>query len=374
MIALNANARSLGPKVDSLADCMHEIEADIGIITETWLQDRSVNDATIDMAGQHGLDLFTLNRQNIAANGRQYGGVAVTCRTARATMKKMEMPNPENFEVLCIAGKVQGIKEKVVTVAVYIPPNYPKHRADSCLEYVADVVSEAKREYQSPFIIVGGDWNQWPIESISQEHPDLVEVEHGPTRQLRKIDRFLVNFNRSICESDTLPPLDDGQGRESDHLVAFFKASIEKQLDPKVSYTYRHFTDEGADRFQDCIANTNFAPIFSLEDVNEQVDFLSGKLEKAMSLCFPTKTTTRREKDPPWINHQVRALAKKRRKIYHREGRSHQWKAMMKKSRILVKLRAGRYWEHQKKVMLQPDANRAFFKNVKAYSSREPSY
>ena len=72
-IALNTNARSLAPKLESLADCMTEIEADVAIVTETWMQDRSVSSTTIDAAGEHGLDAFVLNRQIAAANGRQYG-------------------------------------------------------------------------------------------------------------------------------------------------------------------------------------------------------------------------------------------------------------------------------------------------------------
>ena len=251
IVARNANARSLGPKVESLADCMHEIDADFAIITETWLQDRSINDTTIDIAGEHGLELFTLNRSNIAANGRQYGGVAVAFRKSRATMKKLDIMNPENYEVLGIHGKLKGIAEKVVVIAVYLPPNYPKHKADACLDYVADVVSEAKRQFQSPMIIVGGDWNQWPVGHICQEHTDLVEVEHGPTRNGRKLDKFLVNFPRAVIECDTLEPLDDGMGRESDHRMAFFKAAIEVQQEAKITYSYRHYTEEGAVKFNE---------------------------------------------------------------------------------------------------------------------------
>ena len=53
--------------------------------------------------------------------------------------------------------------------------------------------------------------------------------------------------------------------------------------------------------------------------------------------------------------------------FYHREGRSIAWKQLMKKVRKLVKKRAKNYWKHQKR----PDALRAFFKNAKAYGSRE---
>ena len=376
IVALNANARSLSPKIDSLADCIEELDADVAVITETWFQNRAMSDLAVDMAGEHGLEMFTLNRQVLSANGRQYGGVAITTRSCRSTFKKVDIPNPENFEVLCIAGKIKGVPEKLVVVAVYIPPNYPKTRADACLDYIADVVAEAKRRFSSPLIIVAGDWNQWPVDYVRQEHTDLVEVEHGPTRNGNKIDKFLINFHRSVDESDTLHPLDDGQGRESDHLVAYFKASIRRTRQKTVKYKYRHFTDEGAVRFQQWIEVHDFAAVYRHGEVNAQLSAFTEELEGAMDLCFPYKTTCKREGDPPWINSYVRTMIKKRRKVYHREGRSSKWKQLMKQVRKLVKKRARNYWKHQKRTLLQPDAMRAFFKNAKAYGNKEkpPSF
>ena len=262
-------------------------------------------------------------------------------------------------------------REKPVVVAVYIPPNYPKTGADACLDYITDVIAEAKRKFSSPLIIVAGDWNQWPVDYICQEHTDLVEVEHGPTRNCSKIDKFLVNFERSVEESDTLHPLDDGQGCQSDHLVAYFKAAI-----TTVKYRYRHYTDEGAVRFQQWIEAHDFAAVYSHLEVNSQLSTFTSELECAMDLCFPYKTTCKREGDPPWINGYVRMMLKKRRKVYHREGRSDRWKQLMKQVRKLVKKRARNYWKHQKRTLLQPDAMGAFFKNGKAYSSKEkpPSF
>ena len=368
---INANARSLGPKIESLADCIHEVDADIAIVSETWFQDDCVTATAIDVAGEHGLDLFTLNRQVIAANGRQYGGVAVTTRACRSTFKKVDIANPDNFEVLCLEGKIKGIGEKIVVVAVYIPPNYPRHKANSCLDYIADVISEAKRRFSSAMITVAGDWNQWPVDHVLQEHTDMTEVEHGPTRNERKIDKFLVNFGRAVSESDTLRPLDDGLGRESDHLVAFFRATVPRARLPVVKYRYRHYTDEGARRFQQWVENHNFGAVYGLAEVNGQLDCLLRELGEAMDLCFPYRTTVRRESDPPWINRHVRAIIRKRRKVYHREGRSPRWKELMKAVRKLVKKRARNYWKHQKRTLLQKDASRSFFKNAKAYSSRE---
>ena len=218
---------------------------------------------------------------------------------------------------------------------------------------------------------MSGDWNQWPLAHVLQEHPDLFEVDHGPTRNDRKIDRTLVNFPRSVTESDTLPPLDDGQGWVSDHLVSYFKAAIKKSRQPLVRYKYRHYTDEGAAKFQAWISSKDFSSVLEKQDPNEQLSDFLGSLEGAMNVCFPYKTTVRRERDPPWINRYVLAIIRKRRKVYHREGRSTKWKELMKPVRRLVRKRARKYWDHQKRTLLKPDAMRAFFKNAKAYSSRE---
>ena len=185
---------------------MPEIEADIAVVSETWLQDKLVESVTIDTAGEHGLDTFTLNRSVVSANGRQYGGVAIFGRSSCTKFQAVEIANPDSFEVLCVAGKVNKIREKVVVVAVYMPPNYTRVKANACLDYISDVISEAKRMFESPVLVIAGDWNQWNVKRVLDEHPDLAEVDHGPTRGDRKIDKFLVNFPRSITESDVLPP------------------------------------------------------------------------------------------------------------------------------------------------------------------------
>ena len=350
---------------------MYEVEADVAVVTETWMQDRLIESVTIDTAGEHGLDTFTLNRSVISANGRQYGGVAIFGRSSSTKFCPVEIENPDSFEVLCIAGKVNKIREKVVVIAVYMPPNYTRVRANSCLDYISDVVSEAKRRFESPVIVVAGDWNQWDVKRVLEEHPDLAEVDHGPTRGERKIDKFLVNFPRAVIESDVLPPLDDGQGRVSDHGIAYFKSRFRMQQDKKVSYTYRHYTEQGAIGFQQWIQSKDFASVYGGADVNSKLGAFLSIMDEGMNHFFPYKTTVRRERDPPWINPHVRALITKRRRVYHREGRSIRWKELLKKVRKLVRKRASNYWAHQKTNLLSRDAGRTFFKNVKSYNSRE---
>lgn len=45
-----------------------------------------------------------------------------------------------------------------------------------------------------------------------------------------------------------------------------------------------------------------------------------------MVIFFPAKTTVRNKKDKPWINKAVKRLARKKREVWEKEGRSANWR------------------------------------------------
>ena len=134
-------------------------------------------------------------------------------------------------------------------LVVYAPPNMPAVRANKLIEYISDVVGEAKRAFEDCSIVVSGDFNQWKAEDIQQDHPELSEIQHGPTRGTRCIDRSFVNFGRAITLSGTLPPLETETGQASDHKIAWAEAHFSTSKPKTISYTYRAYTDEGAESF-----------------------------------------------------------------------------------------------------------------------------
>ena len=266
---------------------------------------------------------------------------------------------------------MHGIKEKVFVIAAYLPPNLALLRARACLEYISDCIAEAKRVYEDCLIIVAGDFNQWPAEEMVEAHPEFKEVVHGPTRGNRSIDRTFCNFSRSVTESSTLNPLEDEFGRKSDHRIAFMSAKFTSEPDKTVRYSYRFMSDEGTRGFLDWVARASWDSVYTAESTTDKAMALQTQLDGAMDEFFPIKTTVRREKDPPWINHQIRTLIKKRRKIYDREGRSTRWKGMKKKGKKMMKKRVRKYWANQRKALLAPDAARVFYKNVRSYQYKE---
>ena len=247
---INANARSLKPKVESLADCFEEKQADVAIITETWFQNGSeVTDMSSALEGGHCLGLLTRNRTAAANNGRQYGGVALVFRQGKTALKPFPLVNPDDFELVAGVGKIRGVSGKFFCVGCYMPPNLSQVRARANIEYLSDVVAEAKRQYRDCSILIAGDFNQWPAEEILIEHPDLVEVRHGPTKGDREIDRAFVNFSRSIHESGTLEPLETEEGNPSDHRVAWAKAIFERQPEKLVTYSYMQYSERARPYF-----------------------------------------------------------------------------------------------------------------------------
>ena len=220
---INTNARSIRPKKESLLDCFKGLEVDVAVLTETWLGDERAKELSEDLSAGSGLSLETLNR-NPNDKGVCYGGVAVVWREAFGRFKGLGFKNPDRFEVLPVAGSIKGHRRKVCVVACYLPPGYSKERGNRALNYIEDVIVQIKRKFQDPYIIVAGDFNQWKVQESVSNFADVKEIEVGPTRGSRAIDRIFMNMSRSVTEAGTLAPLETEEeegGRQSDHRIAY---------------------------------------------------------------------------------------------------------------------------------------------------------
>lgn len=192
---VNTNARSLAPKIDSLVDCFEEIGVDGAVVTETWLRDgRELQENLSDLEGRAGIGSLTLNRDPHPTTGVSHGGVGFFYKKKIGSFKRINMPNPDKFEILPVIGNLRGLARKLVVVGVYIPPNYAAARGAACLEYLEEMIIDIKRRYSDPFVVVTGDFNQWAVGDALQEFADIREVHVGPTRGDRAIDLSLIHI------------------------------------------------------------------------------------------------------------------------------------------------------------------------------------
>ena len=199
---INCNARSLCPKIDSLLDCFSEVDATVGVVTETWLG-KETAEAQERFREEGGIGFLSRNRNQAASNGVYYGGVAVLWKEGVCNLTKIYIPNPNDFEVLVMAGSIRGHSRKLVVIAFYLPPGYTKERGEAALEYINDCVVKIKQKYADPFIVMAGDCNQWKVTEALLDFPDLREAPVGPTREDREIDKIYTNVSRSLVESGT---------------------------------------------------------------------------------------------------------------------------------------------------------------------------
>ena len=369
---INTNARSLAPKVRSLYDCFSEKDVDFAVLTETWYQsNRALADVLSEYSSRFSLEAIVRNRTNTASNGRSYGGVAFVYRKSRASFKQFELVNPLDFEVLATVGKVNGVKGKVFVLSVYAPPNMQAVKARQLLEYLADVIGEAKRKFEDCTIVLAGDFNQWHVQEVAQEHPDLTEIQHGPTRADRSIDRSFVNFARSVYAAGTLPPLETETGQVSDHKIAWAQASFSNAAPKLVKYTYRAYSETAADAFLTDLNAQTWEKVYREVDSDSKTAVFQSIIEDLLDRHFKWKTSVRKEGEPPWVNDTLRRLWRKRRKVYDREGRSRRWRKLKKKSAAIYRERAATYVKIQRDKLTGPDASKLFFKHVKSYSSKE---
>ena len=73
---INANARSLGRKLISLADCFEEKSLTLCTLTETWFKnDDNLSKTLDDFENEYGITAIVRNRPQAAANGANYGGL-----------------------------------------------------------------------------------------------------------------------------------------------------------------------------------------------------------------------------------------------------------------------------------------------------------
>ena len=373
---INTNARSLRPKINSFIDYFNEIEATIGIVTETWFSDgEKLDKQAEDLLLGSGIGGNFVNRKPGNA-GFSHGGVAVLHRENCTRAKLYKFANPSEFEVLPVCMSVNGIKRKLVVIGVYIPPGYTVAKGKDCLQYVNDLVLDIKTKVEDPLICVGGDFNQWGIGDSLVDYPDLAEILTPPTRDTRRIDKIYINWLEDLERADCLPPLEtlalDESGRKaySDHLVQVAFTRLPRKEPVKwESFQCRPYTKSGAETFKQEIRSVDWSYVLGANGSNDKANALQIILDDLMDKHFPTKTVRRKENDLPWFNDIARKMSRRKNAIFKSEGNCPRWQRERDKLEDYLAKRRHDFLYKQKDMLTRPEANKRFFQIVKKYNT-----
>ena len=338
------------------------------------MREQDLDCLKIDLSRGSGYGLLARNREE-NDRGVAYGGVAVLWREAFGAFTEVKLKNPSKYEVLVAAGSVRGHKRKLVVVAAYIPPGYDTKRGKGALDFIEDTLIEVKRRYQDPFLVIGGDFNQWRIDNCLANFDNIKEVKVGNTRGSRAIDRLFLNIHRSVTDSGTLSPLEteDEDTRRSDHRIVCCKVSLRRQEAFRwETYSYRHFNERSTEIFREWVVFHDWKEVLQAGTAEEKAEAYQKTVVGAVEKFYPLRTIRRKNTDPPWLDKKTKKMIEDRKEFYIQEGgRTEAWKQEKKKTNDAVRKRKRGFLDIQKEKLLGSEASRNFYRQVRSFAEAE---
>lgn len=175
------NARSIRGKLHDLYLSSLNIDYDIIIITETWLNE-SVLDAEIL---NKNYSIYRRDRCSTSSQKSDGGGVLVAVSRKFNSLRKTTLESYNEDLWVQISGRSGKSSFELYICAVYLPPPVSCERLQSHLDYISDAVSSVNK---CDMTIIVGDFN---VGSICWG-PDLSSVPSSTT---------ILNTNPTILES-----------------------------------------------------------------------------------------------------------------------------------------------------------------------------
>ena len=235
--------------------------------------------------------------------------MAIVFDENKCSFSKVNIAADSEWEVVVGCGRFVGFPKPVLVVGCYIPPGYMVPRSTACLDFIRETVTELKRRYDDPYVVVSGDFNQWDVGGALRDFNDLLESPVGPSRGDRSIDRTFSNLTEFVQECGTVPPLEPdlpGAGAASDHLTTLVRCSIPRVRKFKwLSYSYQYFNEESVERFKRWVVLQPWNEVSREATSHGKALAYQRLINQAMEDCFPLITMRRKFPDPPWLNARL---------------------------------------------------------------------
>ena len=159
---------------------------------------------------------------------------------------------------------------------------------------------------------------QSQLVDIAQEHC-LSQVVDIPTRQERTLDILLTNNPTPVTRIKGMPPI----GR-ADHDIVLVEYDIKAKSilqSPRKVFLYKRADMQGLKDHILAFADRFMSQDFAHVDVNEMWNEFKTVLLNAVNKFIPSKMT-KGKLGYPWIDSRIRALIRKKEKLYHKARRA----------------------------------------------------
>lgn len=216
-----------------MVDTMHEVDAHIALVTETWMKNTpAINRQLQDM--QDALGYACIRKDRVSGNG---GGVAILYKTGDLVLNQIKTGT--NHEIVAAVGRRIGQRRKIVVVAAYVPPGLNAEASELVLQKIADLIGTFKRRYNSPYILLGGDFNKRQIEKELRIFNDISIVPTPPRRGDNVLDLVFTNFGQYIQRAGVTEPICNNIGTFTDHKTVYVNTKMPRVPEYEIQkYSY----------------------------------------------------------------------------------------------------------------------------------------
>ena len=76
----------------------------------------------------------------------------------------------------------------------------------------------------------------------------------------------------------------------------------------KLTYTYREYTERGANSFLADLNIQNWTDVCTAAGTDRKAEIFQAILDSLMNKHFKFKTVVRWEEDPPWLNAKIKRM------------------------------------------------------------------
>ena len=338
MSFLIMNCQSVKNKEFEIRTHICDQNADLAILTETWLNDDDTVWLMSSELNTNGLTMININRKN-----RRGGGLALIHRD-NVKVKTIKCGQTKSFEYGLWQVNMKNITAAVLGI-YYRPPYSQENKVtipmfnDEFCQFLADIQVKHKN------IIVAGDFNIHINESTdtnAQAFMDLMETagfEQHITSPTHKAGNILDHVYTERGGEVTVTKC-DVKDFVSDHCIIKCVLNLPKENIIKKTISYRRYKQINLEAFS---TDLQFA-YDSKSNLEDIVNIFESKVKHAIDTHAPlrTKTCTIRHQNI-WFTEDVREQKKKVQKCEKLWRRSREdqhwklWRAEQKKYHQIIK-------------------------------------
>ena len=303
------NIQSLRSKVDELNLIITTKNVDIACLTETWLSNE-IDDDLVNIGG------YTLTRNDRFQ--RRGGGTALYIRNG-ITFTVQSIGD-------CLPLEIEGTfvdfpQLNIAILCVYIPPRLISEIQNDIKICIDDIIDNHAKFFPSRKMIVLGDFNDFDVNSISDDHT-LIDIVDKPTRGDSILDHILISESLIPSYMSDCSQLEfESPIGKSDHLSLILSPNkrLVKYNDVRVCEVY----DYRASNIQILRNNADNIDWENLVDLNADVDLSWKALHSCiiglLDASIPKKRVFMTSKDKYWMTPITKMLLNEKWSAFRRK-------------------------------------------------------